>query len=602
MSQVRYQDSHLYRIRHSLAHIMAQAVLERFPDARIAIGPPIDDGFYYDFELPEPLAESDLPGIEKRMRSIIQGDHAFTVREITPEEGRALFADQPYKLELIDDLVNGRVDDNGNPIAEPAESLTVYTQDTFTDLCRGPHVASTREINPQAFSLRVRKPAGAYWRGDEKRQQLTRIYGVAFDTPAELEEYRQMLEEAKKRDHRLLGERLKLFVISPLVGKGLPLWLPLGATLRDTLERWLRQVQLDNGYLPVVTPHIGNLELYRTSGHYPYYADSQYAPIEVDDEQFLLKPMNCPHHVMIYKSEPHSYRDLPIRYAEFGTVYRYEKSGELTGLTRVRGFTVDDAHLFVTPEQLLSEFIDVARLIQYVFSRLGLTDFRVRVGVRDPQSDKYVGDPAQWELAASAIVEACQQLNLPYTIEEGEAAFYGPKLDFVVRDVLRREWQLGTVQVDYNLPERFDLEYVDADNQRKRPVMIHRAPFGSVERFVGILIEHFAGHFPPWLAPMQALVIPIREAHNDYAREVVAALRGQGLRVEADLRDKNMRNKIKEGRGLLVPWLLIVGDQDVENRSVSVRLRTDEDLGAMPLAAFASMATSIVREQSERLS
>jgi threonyl-tRNA synthetase len=416
----------------------------------------------------------------------------------------------------------------------------------------------------------------------------------------------------------------------------------------------------------VYSPHIGRVELYEISGHFPYYRESQFAPLfqhpagqivdfliqqleseqaesfSASDEQsliqaagvlnvpleqcgyraedppvrraaalrawqhqqerYLLKPMNCPHHVMIYKSEPHSYRDLPIRYAEFGTVYRYEKSGELTGLTRVRGFTVDDAHLFVTPEQLLSEFIDVARLIQYVFSRLGLTDFRVRVGVRDPQSDKYVGDPAQWELAASAIVEACQQLNLPYTIEEGEAAFYGPKLDFVVRDVLRREWQLGTVQVDYNLPERFDLEYVDADNQRKRPVMIHRAPFGSVERFVGILIEHFAGHFPPWLAPMQALVIPIREAHNDYAREVVAALRGQGLRVEADLRDKNMRNKIKEGRGLLVPWLLIVGDQDVENRSVSVRLRTDEDLGAMPLDAFASMAGAIVREQSERLS
>ncbi|RMG81093.1 MAG: threonine--tRNA ligase, partial [Chloroflexi bacterium] len=388
------------------------------------------------------------------------------------------------------------------------------------------------------------------------------------------------------------------FAIAPLVGKGLPLWLPNGAILRDTLERWLRDVQLENGYLPVVTPHIGNLELYKTSGHYPYYADSQYRPIDVDDEQFLLKPMNCPHHIMIYKSEMRSYRDLPLRYAEFGTVYRYEQSGELHGLTRVRGFTVDDAHLFVTPEQLREEFKNVVQLIQYVFGKLGLTDYRARVGVRDPESDKYVGRDELWEQATSAIIDSCEELGLNYSVEEGEAAFYGPKLDFVVRDVLKREWQLGTVQVDYNLPERFDLEYVDRDNQRKRPIMIHRAPFGSLERFVGILIEHFAGAFPPWLAPVQAQIIPVREENFAYAREVEQKLHEAGLRVKTDLREKHMRVKIKEARKLLIPWLLIVGDRDAENGTVSVRLRTDEDLGAMPLEDFLNMARQLIDDMA----
>lgn len=601
MSQERYEDSQLYRIRHSLAHIMAQAVLERQPQARIAIGPPIEDGFYYDFELTQPLTEEDLKAIEKRMRQIVQGGHDFVMREVTPDEARALFKDQPYKLELIEDLVNGREDENGNKISQPATTMTVYTQDTFTDLCRGPHVANTREINPQAFSITFKPLAGAYWRGDEKRPQLTRIYGTAWEKPADLEAYLQRLEEAKKRDHRILGEKLELFVISPLVGKGLPLWLPNGAILRDTLERWLRQVQVDNGYLPVVTPHIGKLELYKISGHYPYYKDSQYTPIDVDDEQFLLKPMNCPHHIMIYKSQPRSYRDLPIRYAEFGTVYRYEQSGELNGLTRVRGFTVDDAHLFVTPEQLLEEFKAVVRLVQYVFNALGLADFRARVGIRDPQSDKYVGADENWERATAAIIQACNELDLPHHVEEGEAAFYGPKLDFVVRDVLKREWQLGTVQVDYNLPERFELEFVDRDNERKRPIMIHRAPFGSMERFVGILIEHFGGAFPAWLAPIQAVIIPIREMHNDYARHVEAALRARGMRVQVDLRDKNMRNKIKDHRAMLVPWMLIVGDKDVQNNTVSVRLRTDEDLGAFPLSDFIAWASDLIANFSMEL-
>ena len=381
--------------------------------------------------------------------------------------------------------------------------------------------------------------------------------------------------------------------------KGLPLWLPDGATLRDTLERWLRDIQIERGYLPVVTPHLGNIELYKTSGHYPYYADSQYTPIDVDGDQFMLRPMNCPHHCRIYTSQPRSYRDLPLRYAEFGTVYRYEQSGELRGLTRVRGFTVDDAHLFVRPDQLLDEFKGVVNLIQHVFGSLGMDDFRARIGTRDHESEKYVGDNALWETATVAIIEACDELGLDYHIEPGEAAFYGPKLDFIVRDVLKREWQLGTVQVDYNLPQRFDLAYVDRDNERKRPVMIHRAPFGSLERFIGILIEHFAGAFPPWLAPTQAIVIPIRESHNAYARGVEALLKSRGMRVKADLQDRNMRSKIRRHRQMNIPWLLIVGDRDVEARTVSVRLRSDEDLGAMSLDTFLEGALEKIQAHAQ---
>ena len=468
--------------------------------------------------------------------------------------------------------------------------MTIYTQNNFTDLCRGPHVASTKDINPKAVSISLRPPAGAYWRGDEKRGQLTRIYGTAWETPQDLRDYQQRLEEAVRRDHRVLGEKLNLFINDPMVGKGLPLWLPDGAVLRDTLERWLRDIQIERGYLPVVTPHLGNIELYKTSGHYPYYSDSQYTPIDVDGDEFMLKPMNCPHHCRIYTSQPRSYRDLPLRYAEFGTVYRYEQSGELRGLTRVRGFTVDDAHIFVRPDQLVDEFKAVVNLIQHVFGSLGMSDFRARIGTRDDDSDKWVGDSALWEEAAVAIIDACEELGLDYHIEPGEAAFYGPKLDFIVRDVLKREWQLGTVQVDYNLPARFDLEYVDRDNQRKRPIMIHRAPFGSLERFIGILIEHFAGAFPPWLAPTQAVIIPIRSSHNDYASEIEGLLRSKGMRVKADLQDRNMRSKIRQHRQMNIPWLLIVGDRDVAARTVSLRLRTDEDLGATPLDAFADAA------------
>ncbi|MDE2637771.1 MAG: threonine--tRNA ligase [Chloroflexota bacterium] len=601
MPEESYEESQLYKIRHSAAHVLAEAMLERFPEAKIAIGPPIEDGFYYDFDLPATISEDDIKWVEKRMKKILSQRHEFSRRVVTAAEACEIFRDQPYKLELIDDLVKGRLDDNGAPIAEPADSLTIYTQNKFTDLCRGPHVETTKDINPKAVSISLRPPAGAYWRGDESRQQLTRIYGTAWRTPEELREHRARLAEAIKRDHRVLGEKLDLFIIDSMVGKGLPLWLPAGATLRDTLERWLRDIQIERGYLPVVTPHLGNIELYKTSGHYPYYADSQYTPIDVDGDEFLLRPMNCPHHCRIYTSQPRSYRDLPLRYAEFGTVYRYEQSGELRGLTRVRGFTVDDAHLFVRPDQLLDEFKGVVQLIQHVFGSLGMTDFRARLGTRDPDSDKYVGDNALWEEATVAIVDACDELGMDYHIEPGEAAFYGPKLDFIVRDVLKREWQLGTVQVDYNLPQRFDLEYVDRDNERKRPVMIHRAPFGSLERFIGILIEHFAGAFPPWLAPTQAIIIPIRESHNAYASEVAALLKKRGMRVKADLQDRNMRSKIKQHRRMNIPWLLIVGDRDIENRTVSVRLRTDEDLGALSLEDFTEAAVEKISSYSQEI-
>ncbi len=588
MPDERYEDSLLYKIRHSAAHVLAEAMLERFPEAKIAIGPPIEDGFYYDFDLPTAIGADDIKWVERRMRKILSGRHEFQGRDVTPQEARKLFHDQPYKLELIDDLL----------AEDSAATLSVYTQRGFTDLCRGPHVGSTAEINPKAVSISLRPPAGAYWRGDEKRQQLTRIYGSAWQTPDDLAAYRARLEEAAKRDHRALGEKLDLFIIDSMVGKGLPLWLPDGTTLRDTLERWLRDIQVERGYLPVITPHLGNIELYKTSGHYPYYADSQYTPIDVDGDEFMLRPMNCPHHCRIYTSQPRSYRDLPLRYAEFGTVYRYEQSGELRGLTRVRGFTVDDAHLFVRPDQLLEEFVGVVHLIQDVFGALGMSDFRARIGTRDPDSDKYVGESEQWTAATQAILTACEDLELPYHIEPGEAAFYGPKLDFIVRDVLKREWQLGTVQVDYNLPQRFDLEYVDSDNTRKRPVMIHRAPFGSLERFIGILIEHFAGAFPPWLAPTQAVVIPIRETHNDYAREVAAELKARGLRVMADIQDRNMRSKIRAHRAKLIPWLLIVGDRDVAARTVSLRLRGDEDVGAIPLEAFTEAAAANIESKT----
>jgi threonyl-tRNA synthetase len=511
-------------------------------------------------------------------------------------EALVFFADQPYKVELIEELAAGKVDENGNPIAEPADEVSLYQHREFVDLCRGPHVVETRQIRPNAVKLL--RTSGAYWRGDEKRPQLQRLYGTAWHNKEELDDYLRRLEEARARDHRRLGKQLSLFHISPLVGPGLPLWLPKGAILRETLENFLRQAQLDRGYLPVITPHIGNLDLYITSGHYPYYKESQYAPIEIDDEQFLLKPMNCPHHIEIYRSEPRSYRDLPLRLAEFGTVYRYEKSGELTGLTRVRGFTVDDSHLFVAPDQLEEEFIGVVELIQYVFRTMGFDDFRARLGTNDPNSDKYAGAPEMWKKGIAAIRHAADRVGMNYTVEEGEAAFYGPKLDFIFRDVLKREWQLGTVQVDFLLPERFDLEYTGEDGEKHRPVMIHRAPFGSMERFVGILIEHFNGAFPLWLAPVQVMVIPIADRHVEYAAQVAAELRAAGLRVEVDDSQDRMNKKIRNAQLQKIPYMLVVGDKEVEAGAVAVRTRDNEDRGQLPLAEFKQRTVELVSARS----
>ncbi|MEZ4518515.1 MAG: threonine--tRNA ligase [Chloroflexota bacterium] len=603
---IPYEESDLYRIRHSTAHIMAEAVIDLFPDVRLAIGPPIEDGFYYDFDLgldedgkPRTFTPEDLEAIEAKMKELLKSNAEFEHSTMTVDEALDFFKDQPYKVELIRDLAAGKVDEMGNPTTEPASEVGIYRQRDFVDLCRGPHVGATREIKRNAIKLL--RTGGAYWRGDENRPQLQRIYGTAWHNKTELDEYLKLLEEARARDHRRLGKQLGLFHISPLVGTGLPLWLPNGAILRENLEGFLRQAQLERGYLPVITPHIGNLKLYQTSGHYPYYKDSQYTPITVDEEEFLLKPMNCPHHIEIYRSEPRSYRDLPLRLAEFGTVYRYEKSGELNGLTRVRGFTVDDSHLFVAPEQLDEEFIGVVDLIQYVFNTMGFADFRARLGINDPDSDKYAGTPEMWEQGITAIRQAADELGLNYTIEPGEAAFYGPKLDFIFRDVLKREWQLGTVQVDFLLPERFGLEYTAADGQKHRPVMIHRAPFGSMERFVGILIEHFNGAFPLWLAPVQATIIPIADRHVEYAREVEAELKAHGLRVHVDDGDERMNRKIRNAQLQKTPYMLVIGDKEIEAHAVAVRTRDNEDRGAMPIMAFREHALGLVQARSMEL-
>lgn len=602
-NQVPYKDSELYRMRHSASHVMAEAVLDLFPEAKLAIGPPIEDGFYYDFDLgkdengkPITFSPEDLEAIGKRMKELLKQNAQFEHYSMPIDEALAFFSDQPYKVELIHELAAGKVDEDGQPISEPENRVGIYQHRDFIDLCRGPHVDSTKQI--KANAVRLLRTSGAYWRGDENRPQLQRIYGTAWHNRVELDQYLKRLEEAKERDHRRLGKELGLFHISPTVGSGLPLWLPKGTILRETLESFLRQAQVERGYLPVITPHIAKIDLYVTSGHYPYYKDSQYTPIDVDGEKFLLKPMNCPHHIEIYKSEPKSYRDLPYRLAEFGTVYRYEQSGELTGLTRVRGFTIDDSHLFVTPEQLEDEFINVVELIQYVFSAMGFDDYRARLGVNDPESDKYAGTPDMWVKGIEAIRKAADKVGIPYTVEVGEAAFYGPKLDFIFRDVLKREWQLGTVQVDFLLPERFDLEYTGEDGQKHRPVMIHRAPFGSMERFVAILIEHFNGAFPVWLAPVQAVVIPITDSHLDYARRVAAELKEIGVRAQVDDRSERMNAKIRDAQLQKVPYMLIVGDREVENEAVAVRTRANEDRGAVPLSNFKEQITDLITAKS----
>ncbi len=564
-------------IRHSSAHLLAQAVIHLFPDAKPTIGPAIDNGFYYDFAVDKPFNEEDLVKIEAEMTKLVKQNIPISSASVNRQQLANEYRTNgnPFKAEILDEITD--------------EMVNVYTQGDFSDLCRGPHVPSTARLT----AVKLTSVAGAYWRGDEKRPMLSRIYGTAFASKEELEAYITMREEAKKRDHRKLGRELGLFMISPDVGAGLPLWLPKGAIVRNALESFMKTELTKRGYLPVYTPHIGKLDLYRTSGHYPYYKESQFPPIIFEGNEFkeesgyLLKPMNCPHHIQIYKNEMHSYRDLPLRLSEFGTVYRFEQSGELGGMTRVRGFTQDDAHIFLTPDQLDKEFKDTVDLTLFVLRTLGLSDYRVRVSLRDPNSDKYVGDAANWDKAQSAILNAVKDLDMPYTIAEGEAAFYGPKLDFLVRDSIGREWQLGTVQVDYNLPERFEMEYIGEDGQKHRPVMIHRAPFGSLERFFGLLIEHFAGAFPIWMAPVQAVIIPIAERHHEYAQEVYNKLFGLPARVNADLRSESMRYKIRDAQMMKIPYMLVVGDKEVEEQSVGVRSKSEGDLGAMSLIDFA---------------
>ena len=583
--------------RHTLAHVLAQAVKEFFREkgydpesVRLGVGPVIEKGFYYDIEAPEPLSDEDLPAIEAKMREILKRDLPLRRFVLSREEALARYRGKdPYKTELILEIPEG-------------EEISFYQQGDeaygFTDLCRGPHVPSTGRIPPH---FKLTHVAGAYWRGDENRPMLQRVYGVAFRTAEELKEYLWQLEEAKKRDHRRLGRELELFLIDPMVGKGLVLWLPKGNVVREELMAFMREEQVRRGYQLVTTPHIGSLELYKTSGHYPYYAESQFPPISFkergEEEEYLLKPMNCPHHIRIYAYRKRSYRELPLRLAEFGTVYRYEKAGELLGLTRVRGFTQDAAHISSTPEELQGDIPDVLDLVLKVFATLGLKDYRARIGVRDPKSDKYVGDEAKWALAERQIEEAAAEAGLRYTVEEGDAAFYGPKLDFVVKDALGREWQLGTIQVDYNLPERFGLTYVGKDGEEHRPVMLHRAPFGSLERFIGILIEHFAGDFPLWLAPVQAVVVPVSEKQEGYAREVAGRLKEAGLRAEADTRPERMQARIRDAEVQKVPYVLVVGEREKAEGAVSVRRRKKGNLGTMPLAAFLEGA---LREYRER--
>jgi threonyl-tRNA synthetase len=569
MAQATMTD--LETLRHSTAHLMAQAVCELFPGTKLAIGPPIEDGFYYDVDPPQPITGEDLPRIEERMREIAARDLPIERIELPRLDALKLVRKlgQDYKVQIIEEIPE-------------EETISFYRQGDFIDLCRGPHLERTSQI--QHFKLL--SIAGAYWRGDARNKMLTRLYGTAWFTEEELQDYLQRMEEAKRRDHRKLGRELGIFLISPEVGSGLPLWLPKGAILRDTLETFLKKEQLKRGYLPVVTPHIGKLDLYKTSGHWYKYQESMFHPIQVEDEEYMLKPMNCPHHIQIYKSETRSYRDLPLRLAEFGTVYRYEQSGELGGLTRVRGFTVDDSHIFVAPEQLEDEFKNVVELVLYVFERLGLDEYHARVGLRDPKSDKYVGSDEAWEQAQQAILQAVQHMGIQYTVAEGEAAFYGPKLDFLAKDCLGRMWQLGTVQVDYTLPERFDLEYIGPDGQPHRPVMIHRAPFGSLERLIGILIEHYAGAFPLWLAPVQVIVLPIADRHVPYAQQIRQRLEEEGFRVEVDARNEKTGFKVREAELQKIPYMLVVGDRDITNQTVSVRKRSAGDQGAMTLDAF----------------
>lgn len=590
---VRYEDSNLYKVRHSSAHVMAQAVIEMFPDGKVAIGPPIDDGFYYDFDLPRALTPEDLEILEKRMREIFAGKFQFEKSVLDADEARKIFADQPYKLELIDGLEQGGYDEYGEPLEEIPE-LSIYQQDAFVDLCRGPHVENTGEINPDAVKLL--NVAGAYWRGDEKRPMLQRIYGTAWESADDLEQYMWKLEEARKRDHRRIGRDLDLFSVSEDVGPGLILWHPKGGMVRKLAEEYCMQEHESGGYEFVYSPHIGKAQLWETSGHLDWYKEKMYSPLDIEGQEYYLKPMNCPFHIQIYKSNTRSYRDLPLRFAEWGTVYRYERSGVLHGLLRVRGFTQDDAHLFVQPEQMPEEIDRVLGFSLNILRAFGFEDFQAYLSTRNPE--KAAGSDEQWQAPTEALRNALERAEISYQVDEGEATFYGPKIDLKVRDALGREWQLSTIQFDFTLPERFDLVYVGEDGQDHRPYMIHRALLGSMERFMGVLIEHFAGAFPVWLAPVQAVLIPIADRHYEYANKVAEILREAGLRVDVDQRGERMNAKIRDAQNQKIPYMLVIGDREVEADSISVRLRSEENLGAMPVEGFLEYARKEIAERN----
>jgi len=589
-----HDEDKLYRLRHSTAHVMAQAVLDMFPEGKLAFGPPVENGFYYDFDLPRPLTTDDLAEIEQRMEAIIDGDYPFVSREVSADEARKLFANQPFKLDQINKLASGEEDEHGEAGAQPVSSLSLYTHDRFTDLCRGPHLARTGEIPADAFKLL--NVAGAYWRGDERQPMLQRIYGTVWLTGQELKDHLAWLEEVERRDHRRLGKELDLFSFHEEAGAGLVYWHPKGARARAIIEDFWRREHYRGGYEIVYSPHIGRARLWETSGHLDFYAESMYSPMDIDGMDYYIKPMNCPFHIMIYQSRRRSYRELPIRWAELGTVYRYERSGVLHGLMRVRGFTQDDAHIFCTPEQIEDEILEVLRFSVRLLRAFGFTEFKAYLATRP---EKAVGEPARWDRAIEALKRAIAVEGLPYEIDEGGGAFYGPKIDLKLRDALNREWQMTTIQFDFNESERFDMTYVGADGQDHRPYMVHRALLGSIERFFGVLLEHYAGAFPAWLAPVQVIVIPIADRHNDYANQVAAQLKASDLRVEVNDSGDRMQAKIRAAQLQKVPYMLIVGDREMQNSAVSVRLRNNQDLGGRPVAEFIAMAQEAVAERRD---
>ena len=587
----KHDNDHLHRLRHSAAHVMAQAVLEKFPEGKIAIGPPIEEGFYYDFDLPRPLTPEDVEEIETRVKEIVAQDHPFEYREVSEKEAKELFAGQPYKLELIDDILQAGTNEYGEPV-EGAPQLSIYESGPFVDLCQGPHVSNTREINPEAIKLL--NVAGAYWRGDERRPMLQRIYGTAWETGEQLQQYLWRREEAARRDHRKLGRELDLFSIQEVGGPGLICWHPKGARIRKIIEDFWYQEHERGGYEIVFTPHIGKADLWATSGHLDFYRESMYAPMDIEGQEYFIRPMNCPYQILIYNSRIRSYRELPLRWAELGTVYRYERSGVLHGLLRVRGFTIDDAHIICRPDQVEDEIMGVYDFSLHLLRAFGFQEFAIYLSTRP---EKFIGLPERWDQAQEALQRALEAQGLPYEVDEGGGAFYGPKIDIKVKDALGRIWQLTTIQFDFNLPERFDMTYAGEDGKEHRPYVVHRALLGALERFFGALIEHYAGAFPVWLSPVHAVIIPIADRHHEYARQVADQLRQAGLRVEVDDSSDRMQAKIRKAQIQKMPYMLIIGDREQKAGTVAVRLRTEEDLGAMPVANFIQRAQKAIADK-----